>query len=380
MTKKQPPSSVHVLRAVLEKLAQYKLPPSPTNFASVYEEVEKELGLPPKRYCVSDMDLLLNSISAFDGLLISNDWLNAKTSDLKSVIQDNSDESAKSKTIKSILDEILQKKEGIMLEYAQNSTAFKTSIAKLMAEISEVGKTMGGFEGNLSAHQKQLENCYDIKDAQELIQAIAGEVSAMGKRVGSVQDVIKSAEEDLRKSMRKLMSANVALASEVEKANIDHLTGALNRRGLDLALGQLTHYEAVVMVLDMDNFKLLNDTYGHIMGDLALKLLTGIVKKCIRESDIFVRYGGEEFVVILPGATLDRAFAIAERIRSEVEKLEVLHKGQKAKVTLSGGIANLSFVEQMSAQDAFNEAFIKADKLLYEAKNTGKNKVLVSKD
>ena len=158
----------------------------------------------------------------------------------------------------------------------------------------------------------------------------------------------------------------------------DELTGFGNKRALDASL----HREAElstrhntplsVLMLDVDHFKHINDTYGHFAGDSILKDLAATIKKCARGSDLCFRYGGEEFLLILDDTDVNQASKVAERIRETVEQHTYLHNGKIIPVTISIGAATHKHKETL--QD-FQE---RADKALYTAKNAGRNMTVSS--
>ena len=125
------------------------------------------------------------------------------------------------------------------------------------------------------------------------------------------------------------------------------------------------------MIMDIDFFKKVNDTYGHPAGDLILKKVSELIKAGLRQTDIASRYGGEEFAAILLKSDLNKACQIAERIRNSVENYNFIISGNaKVNVTISGGIANYP-----SNTDNKKTLIEKADKALYYAKKTGRNKI-----
>jgi len=160
--------------------------------------------------------------------------------------------------------------------------------------------------------------------------------------------------------------------SYFQQANQDTLTKIHNRRYFNHILSRMvrTRVPFSLILLDVDNFKLLNDTQGHHHGDYVLKVIASILKECTRGSDVVARYGGDEFAVILPQSGKDTAKTIAERIRNNVltnPKLLVYPH-----ISLSLGIA--SFPEDASNED---DMLKKADEAMYRAKDYGKNYVCV---
>lgn len=155
------------------------------------------------------------------------------------------------------------------------------------------------------------------------------------------------------------------------EAQTDPLTGLTNRRTMDAILGlwQAQSRSFCVIMLDLDHFKLVNDTYGHQIGDQVLQFTAGIMMSEKREHDYCCRYGGEEFTMLLPDATEEQAFLLAERIRTCIEG-SICPTGQK--ITLSLGIASYPN-EVLSIQRLFKNA----DDALYQAKHNGRNQTVV---
>jgi diguanylate cyclase (GGDEF)-like protein len=172
-----------------------------------------------------------------------------------------------------------------------------------------------------------------------------------------------------------------SLISLHNMATRDKMTGLVNRRSGEQILGNAqdnAHTSSTpysVLMVDIDHFKRVNDTYGHDVGDDAIKTVSDILKQAVRGKDAACRWGGEEFVCILPGASMNTARAVAERIRSTVETSEVPIAGQEPfKITVSIGVAT------WHAGITDSAVLIKsADLGLYEAKQGGRNQVCVAK-
>ena len=162
-------------------------------------------------------------------------------------------------------------------------------------------------------------------------------------------------------------------------AEVDSLTGALNRRSLDQALTrtfQHAHRSAAplsVLFVDIDHFKAVNDQLGHAGGDHCLREIAKVVAAQLSDEDIFGRYGGEEFMVILPGRQIEMARVIAEDIRAAIQSAEVRHQGHTLRLTASIGVA-----AQLAHETQPQMAVERADKALYAAKRGGRNRVSVA--
>ncbi len=185
---------------------------------------------------------------------------------------------------------------------------------------------------------------------------------------------------------RELQDANAILQERLHEINAlqedlrqmalrDALTGLYNRRFLDetldreFALVKRKHLISLVM-LDIDHFKILNDTFGHKAGDQVLKELSSFLISYFRQSDLLFRFGGEEFLIILPETRIADAFSRAKQLCMIIEQMVVHFEGQSIKITVSAGIAEMS-----SSDDTPDLALKRADVALYTAKNNGRNRV-----
>ncbi len=189
------------------------------------------------------------------------------------------------------------------------------------------------------------------------------------------EDEIKIANERLSAQLAKVESLQAILREQVIR---DALTGLFNRRYLDESLGnELAHAKregkpVSILMMDIDHFKELNDAYGHKAGDQMLKAISRFLLSGVRQSDMVCRYGGEEFTIIMPGASLEDAKYRAETFVSEFRDLQVFREEQQLKSTISVGVA--IFPEHGKTSDELIQA---ADTALYMAKKAGRNRVAV---
>lgn len=166
-----------------------------------------------------------------------------------------------------------------------------------------------------------------------------------------------------------------------ENAKVDSLTGLHNRRWLEdmytreIKRSNSGNFRLSAFMMDIDHFKQVNDTYGHLAGDQVLVTVAKTIVECLRPSDMPVRYGGEEFSVFLPGTSTENAKVIAERLRSSVERKDiVLPSGEIIHATISVG-----FTERVE-NDTVQSIIERADKALYHAKENGRNRVCLNLD
>jgi diguanylate cyclase (GGDEF)-like protein len=161
-----------------------------------------------------------------------------------------------------------------------------------------------------------------------------------------------------------------------ELAIRDGLTGLYNHRHFQEMLTYTIHHadrfstEASLLLLDVDDLKIINDTYGHQAGDAVLSSIGSTLGESLRKVDIPARYGGDEFAVILPNTSKSGSIAVAEKIRSRLKKVSLKSDSREVAVTFSIGIA--TYPQSASGKELLVE---KADRALYESKNHGKNKI-----
>jgi len=210
-----------------------------------------------------------------------------------------------------------------------------------------------------------------------------------GKVIGvlSIQSSAVNAYTDEQIRLLETIAAQASIAIEnarlyarmEDMAITDTLTGLYNRRYIlqiaEMEIARSLRYskDFSMIMMDIDHFKLVNDTYGHIVGDRVLKALALNCSKLLRDIDIFGRYGGEEFIVLLPETDVHMAQNVAERLCETIEEMRVKGRRGGVSITLSLGVAELK--ETRSDLDSLLDA---ADKALYKAKQQGRNRVVVS--
>lgn len=167
-----------------------------------------------------------------------------------------------------------------------------------------------------------------------------------------------------------------------ESSNVDALTGLYNRRYLNLIMERELNYmkryreNCVILLIDIDDFKSVNDTYGHPAGDKVLVELSSILKHAIRESDLPIRWGGEEFMLMLFKCEAKKIAPMVERLLEYIRKHEFsINRNKKINLSVSIGVSQLTGY----TDDDFNKAYENADHALYKAKKSGKDRVVVNR-
>lgn len=214
-----------------------------------------------------------------------------------------------------------------------------------------------------------------LNDGRNILVSIAIDISKQKKSQG---DLITTQVKLVRQT-QKLEEMQIELKL---LASQDYMTKLYNRRYftetsvLILDLAKRNKTDSSIIMIDIDNFKNINDTYGHNIGDKVIIELSNILQKQTRKSDILSRWGGEEFIILLPNTKPVGATVLAEKMRQSVNQMVLNFKSEiQLQFTISIGIAEVDREVDTSIENVVN----RADKALYEAKNTGRNKICVFK-
>ncbi len=250
-------------------------------------------------------------------------------------------------------------------------------VRELTLSLKGIGEPVGTLDQGLDEFVADIEKVRTLEDLDKLknkiktsAQQVQSQVRGLSQELESTQTLCSNLQEQLEKSQ----------ATSI----MDSLTRVLNRSAYDMRVNQVVsefnRFEepCVMLVVDIDHFKQINDEHGHQSGDKALASIAHTIKLNLREADMVFRYGGEEFVVLLPKTGVDGAMVIAEKIRSRVASIRThlvndiyADKGQRVEITVSIGLAELKKGDNSASW------FERADKALYRAKNEGRNKVEV---
>jgi diguanylate cyclase len=244
-------------------------------------------------------------------------------------------------------------------EFAQNLSMNMERISQDFDEVTDLETLKKEVMGTIS----NINKCIDEKSELDMQQLKDKEnkLKSLGSRI---KDITKEADE-IKKKAEKLEQESL----------LDELTGVNNRKAYDNKVAEtiagLKRYNvpSSLMLCDIDHFKRINDTYGHIVGDLVLKKFVSLVNEKLRETDFLARYGGEEFTIILPHIPLDKAQTAAESIREHIYKSVFSYKENEILLTISIGVS--TFMKD----DTPDSVFERADRALYLAKHSGRNAV-----
>ena len=255
-------------------------------------------------------------------------------------------------------------------------SAFKQMMSKVIQRTGDLGAATGDYHTRLGALATRMGATQDIAGLSALMDEAMRETRSVQASAMRSREELLDARRQVEASEQKIKALEQELQRASARAREDHLTGALNRRGLEEAFdgeaaAAARHGQILTLaLLDLDNFKRLNDDNGHDAGDAALVHLANTVRQALRPFDRFARLGGEEFLIVLPRTSVADAAEIVRRLQRALIRHFFLRDGRQLLITFSAGVT--AFVPGETQADAI----ARADKALYEAKQTGKNRVV----
>ncbi len=231
------------------------------------------------------------------------------------------------------------------------------------------------FHSQMEDSVKLIEQAKSLTEITPVLKNVVSATRDIAHESQLVRDELQSLKNKAQAADAELIRLHQELDRASAQARHDPLTGALNRQGLDEAINrEISSFKRKetplsVALLDIDNFKMLNDTIGHAAGDAALTHLAGVAREVMRPQDTLARYGGEEFVILLPDTVLEQGMEAMTRLQRELTKRFFLAGTEKVLITFSAGVA------QVATDETGMEAVRRADKAMYLAKRAGKNRV-----
>ncbi len=329
--------SIDILRLVIPQISKYNLAATPVNYTIWYEYYRSQ-----NKHLKQVIDDRINQEKAITNELFET-FYETYISDLDS------------KTFKQAHAELLQ------------------LISRLSESTNTTDSSAATFQDSLQHYANHFNTSKDLYEPEEVI----------GKLITETQSMLSSLDSmrlEMNESQIKINELKTKLDQVTAETLTDVLTGISNRKGFlkafkeTLSGSQNASPSISLLMLDIDHFKKVNDTHGHIVGDKVIKFISQILAKEIKGQDTAARFGGEEFIVLLPNTKLDDAEKMAQSIRIKIENSRLRHiKSQKllGQITISIGVTHYLKNEAV-------ESFIdRADAALYESKQKGRNRVTV---
>jgi diguanylate cyclase len=318
--------------------------------------------------------LLLENVSE---LLDDDSWLRGQIESVQNLIAGPLDVRALEDATRS-LKEVIYKQGQLKHSLSDVKLTVKNMMMTFIDRLGQVAASTGDFHEKIGGYSEKISKADNIAELNSILDEVLRETRLVQSEALKARDKMVLARQEVQDAENRIHALEAKLQHLSELVREDQLTGSLNRRGLDDVFERETARSdrrgtpLCIAILDLDDFKKLNDTYGHIAGDAALKHLVKIVKDTLRSMDVIARFGGEEFLILMPETTVEAASSTMTRLQRELTRHFFLHDNEKVLITFSAGVALRRPNEEQT------ELVKRADKAMYTAKQTGKNRVVVA--
>lgn len=318
--------------------------------------------------------LLLENVSE---LLDDDSWMRGQIAAVQDLIAGPIDARALEDATRSLKD-VIYKQGQLKHGLSDVKSTVKNMMMTFIDRLGSVATSTGAFHDKLGGFSERIRHAGDISELNEVLDEVLRETRNAQAEALAARDRMLAAHQEVQEAEQRIKELEARLQHMSELVREDQLTGTLNRRGLDdvfereSARADRRGTPLCVAMLDLDNFKKLNDTYGHLAGDNALRHLAKVVKGTLRSIDVIARFGGEEFMIMLPETPVEAAVQTMVRLQRELTKHFFLHDNEKLLITFSAGVALRLPNEEQAALLA------RVDKAMYQAKQSGKNRVVVA--
>ncbi len=319
--------------------------------------------------------LLLQNI---DELVIDDQWLTGQIAMLREVI----DQPATPRLIDDAgrrLKEVIYKQSQLKHNLAEAQRALKETLAGFVDQLARLAASTGSYHDKMGRCAQKIAEARDIAEIGTLLDEVMAETRSIQREAGRSHAELEAARQRASTAETRIAAMQQELDEASRLMRHDQLTGALNRRGLEEMFAVETsraarrHAPLSLALLDLDNFKKLNDSLGHQAGDDALIHLVATARQHLRPQDTLARHGGEEFVILLPDTDPEQASAALVRLQRELTRSYFMAGNQKVVITFSAGTT------PWIAGEPLDRVLARADAAMYEAKHSGKNRVVLKR-
>lgn len=335
-----------------------------------------ELRVEPDQEVIDNLLRLIGMLVNNLGELVEDDqWISGQLEVLRMLVNGPVDLRAIREAERGFR-EVVFKQASIKSNLNDAKTTLKSLLTTFVERLGDVAANTGDYHARIERYAERIESTENLDSLRTLLDEIMSDTRGMQVDMLRSRDELMAARAQAEAAEKRVHALEAELVRVSEQVREDQLTGMLNRRGMDdaltreLARARRTGKPLSVVVLDVDNFKKINDTHGHAAGDAALVHLAKVIKHTVRPTDSIARYGGEEFVIILSETGLSEGVLVAQRLQRELTRKFFLHDQERLLITFSAGVTEYVIGEEADA------LVQRADKAMYQAKLQGKNRVV----
>ncbi len=323
------------------------------------------------------LNLLQLVIENISELVVDDRWLNGQIE----IVQEIVAHPLNLRTINDAeqrLKEVIFKQSQLKHSLTEAKEALKQLLAGFIDHLAEFADSTSDYHDKIEVCVTKISQAEDITQLEDVMSEVLRETRIIQLNAQRSRDELRATRQRVEEAERRVSELQAALDKASQLVRHDQLTGALNRRGLDeiydneVARARRRQSPLCVALLDIDNFKKLNDSLGHDAGDAALIHLVSVIRDTLRPQDTLARFGGEEFIILLPDTAVDDASKALTRVQRELTRRFFLANNEKVLITFSAGVT------EVRTDDTQASAVKRADEAMYSAKKTGKNRVVAN--
>ncbi|HSG22183.1 MAG TPA: diguanylate cyclase [Azonexus sp.] len=321
------------------------------------------------------LNLLRLLVENITELVIDDRWLHGQIEVVREIIEKPLSQRAIDDAERR-LKEVLFKQSQLKASLFEAREAIKHMLAGFVDQLADFADATSDYHDKIEICAEKISAANDISDLGSVLGEVMRETRNIQINAQRSRDELRSTQQKVQESEARIRELESELESTSDLVRHDQLTGVLNRRGLEdmfnkeVARGKRHDTLLCVGLLDIDNFKKLNDSLGHDVGDQALVHLANVCRETLRPQDTVARFGGEEFIILLPETPLEEAVTALTRLQRELTRKFFLNGNEKVLITFSAGVT------QMQPDDTQTAVIKRADAAMYQAKQTGKNRVV----
>ena len=318
--------------------------------------------------------LLVENVSE---MVEDDKWLRGQITALQQIINEPMDKRSIADAERNLRDVII-KQSTLKQSLTDAKATLKSLMTTFIDRLGDLTASTGEYHNKIEGYSQKIGQADNLTELSHILKDVMHDTRVIQTSAMRSHEELLAHKKQADEAEARIKELEHELEQVSELVREDQLTGALNRRGLDETIGrEIKRAErgqtaVSVALLDIDNFKQLNDSLGHQAGDRALKHLTQVIKETLRPADSVGRYGGEEFLIVLPDTDLAAGIEAMQRLQRDLTKKFFLHNNERILVTFSAGVALRR--ENEDSEDLIG----RADKAMYKAKQTGKNRVVAA--